>query len=1523
MANQFFSLDDGFSVRLKSLEEALWLVEARVDSWANHEPFDPLLGWQWSRGSRNSVDTLVAEEVNSAAIERPGNSGLLSSLEIVNAATLNGAKSAYFAPSADQGERIALNFDWLQQVGTTEIETVLLANVGHVLRQRLGAQPSPAKLDAINSPGHLSGCGCRACSMPDPFAPQSTKAKLGSTASSALIGPLAPLAAPAAAASLQVLADYLQSGYWTSNGTIPRRYNLGSTGNNPNNGILYYNVSGWSSDADGLSAERKALVREVFKLYQAVLGINFQETASTGGEVDFFFRDNASGAYATPAGTSYGNGVDWSEINIAASWYGASSQYVGYTLQTVLHEVGHSLGLGHQGNYNGTVDYATQAVYANDSWFESMMSYLPQNASPYFSAYNPVTAAAGISYSWLETPMSVDWLALDAIYGTQGYGVNRAFQGDTVYGVNTSITSAVSDVWNKFSVNAGSTAYTLIDGSGYDRLDVSNFASAQLINLAPSLAGSTAPSSSDIGGKVGNLTIAVGTIIEAATGGSGADQFYGNDVANTFIGNDGNDVFYDSLGSDIYYGGAGLDSLYFAGSIDLFTIAYDPTVSFLSIGKSASADVELVYNDVETISFNGSAYAFSALLDNVSPALLGSTPSNGAQAVAAGSNIILNFSENVKAGTGFIVISNGEDILSIDVADSGQVVFSGASVTINPAVGLVGGTLYSLQLAAGVIRDISGNSFAGIASATELNFSTLPLPQLSIVSSDTLKAEGNNGMTAYTFTVTRSGDSSGSSTATWVVSGTGSQAADGLDFMAGSFPSGSVSFLAGESSQMITIQVNGDSTMELDEDFTVTLANPGYATIGTASADGTIGNDDLFPPPELLIAASDAVKLEGNSGTIAYAFTVTRSGVSSGSSSATWSVSGTGSYAADALDFGGSLPSGTVVFAAGETSQQIIVYGSADSSAESDESFLVTLSAPIGAIISGSSASGQILNDDIIAPAVIEVSTGLNDANLAIGESVIFTVLFSDVVFVTGSPALQLANGGIAIYASGSGTSSLDFAYVVAAANANTSDLSTASTNAIALAGASIANILGTPADLIGANAVNPVGILAVDVAPAAVTSMAVSGNTVILAFQESVKGTSLIASNFSRQIGAAAPVAATGISLDSTNNTVTLSFGTVSTTNPAPGSTSAVRVSYAATSGNAVAGLITDQAGNPLSMFSNKVVDTFQSAATVAVLGDSGTTTPATSYSNLLLTGASAINGTGNALANTITGNIAVNVLDGKAGVDVMDGLGSGDIYVVANASDHAAAEFMDSGLSGVDEARFSSGTSGQTLILFAGDTGLERAVIGTGTATAAVSTGTVALNIDASALLNGLSITGNAGVNTLSGTAFADSLNGNAGLDTILGLAGADAITGGAGLDVLSGGEGSDSFAYTTLADGGVGGTSAARIFEKITDFQVGLDRIDAPGTAVRTVKVLGAVSALTDTAIGALLNGRSLGSVNFAASGASSFSFGTGLGLRTFLAINNNVASYSATADAIVEITNYGFATGFSTLASINVA
>src|SRR6186997_2101426 len=124
----------------------------------------------------------------------------------------------------------------------------------------------------------------------------------------------------------------------------------------------------------------------------------------------------------------------------------------------------------------------------------------------------------------------------------------------------------------------------------------------------------------------------------------------------------------------------------------------------------------------------------------------------------------------------------------------------------------------------------------------------------------------------------------------------------------------------------------------------------------------------------LTIAATDASKAEGDSGSTLFTFTVTRSGNTSGASSATYTITGSGANAATAADFSGAaLPTGTVSFAPGETSKLVTINVAGDTTAEADEGFTVTLSAPsAGTTITTATATGTILNDE--APAATFVT---------------------------------------------------------------------------------------------------------------------------------------------------------------------------------------------------------------------------------------------------------------------------------------------------------------------------------------------------------------------------------------------------------------------------------------------------------------------------------------------------------------------------------------------------------------------
>jgi len=110
---------------------------------------------------------------------------------------------------------------------------------------------------------------------------------------------------------------------------------------------------------------------------------------------------------------------------------------------------------------------------------------------------------------------------------------------------------------------------------------------------------------------------------------------------------------------------------------------------------------------------------------------------------------------------------------------------------------------------------------------------------LTIAATNATQLEGTSGSTPFTFTITRSGDTSTAATVNYAVTGSGTNPASASNFTASTLPSGTVSFSAGQSTQIVTISVNGSTVVAPSEGFTVTLSNPSSpATLSTSTATG-------------------------------------------------------------------------------------------------------------------------------------------------------------------------------------------------------------------------------------------------------------------------------------------------------------------------------------------------------------------------------------------------------------------------------------------------------------------------------------------------------------------------------------------------------------------------------------------------------------------------------------------------------------------------------------------------------------
>jgi Bacterial Ig-like domain/RTX calcium-binding nonapeptide repeat (4 copies) len=142
----------------------------------------------------------------------------------------------------------------------------------------------------------------------------------------------------------------------------------------------------------------------------------------------------------------------------------------------------------------------------------------------------------------------------------------------------------------------------------------------------------------------------------------------------------------------------------------------------------------------------------SAPSDSTAPTLSGSNPTDNAMAVAVSANIVLTFSENIVAGTGNIIISDGSDTRTIAIADP-QINIVGNVLTINPTFDLLPSSMYNVQMASGVVVDASGNPFSGITNNTTLNFDTAapditsPVASAFVMTATTVGATSNESGT--------------------------------------------------------------------------------------------------------------------------------------------------------------------------------------------------------------------------------------------------------------------------------------------------------------------------------------------------------------------------------------------------------------------------------------------------------------------------------------------------------------------------------------------------------------------------------------------------------------------------------------------------------------------------------------------------------------------------------------------------------------------------------------------------------
>ncbi|WP_167525459.1 Calx-beta domain-containing protein [Roseomonas genomospecies 6] len=493
-------------------------------------------------------------------------------------------------------------------------------------------------------------------------------------------------------------------------------------------------------------------------------------------------------------------------------------------------------------------------------------------------------------------------------------------------------------------------------------------------------------------GGAGNDSLDGGADDDTLNGGLGDDSLFGSVGDDRLDGDTGNDTLDGGLGRDSLYGGEGMDVFVYRSPDDggdeimsfdtgTFGDRIDLTPLLAGIGYSGS---DPLGDGVIRLTDAGPATVTVEVLSNGSYVQLASVTGYGggfsAQTLAGNLRFAANQAPQAEADREVTV---DEDSAAVVLNIAAPTDADGDTLTVL-ITGLPNAGFGTVRLASG--EAVSYNDLLTPAQLAGLTFTPSQNANGAAGALTYTVGDGKGGAAAQTITFdiqpvndqpTASGDAeltvSPDQPAVWMRIGYPSDAdGDELTIKVTGLPTGGTvhlnerilavdDLLTASELGALTFTV-GAQTGRAAGRFTYEVQD-GHGGQATGAVDIKVD----IPLPTLEIAVGDAVRSESTGGETTFTFLITRSGDTSDESSVDWSVSGFGIDAADGADFGGTLPSGTVRFAVGESSQTVSVSVSGDSALEPDENFVVDLANPVGATLTGWTAVGTILNDD--APA--------------------------------------------------------------------------------------------------------------------------------------------------------------------------------------------------------------------------------------------------------------------------------------------------------------------------------------------------------------------------------------------------------------------------------------------------------------------------------------------------------------------------------------------------------------------------